>query len=251
ALGSDTPVYLWWTRRTAILGFRSALAGARPGTVGPLAALSGALHVRAGTVIAALQPALAVAVGLATGALVEICLGRDRTRFVLVTLFTAGFLSLLVPGYLSTLTFGATFVAGFACVARSIEPGPPTERSAGAGSWPAVVGAGLLFGAAGLAHPLFLGLGAAVLGGAILALLLPDRPRHGLRSPSPGALRLAGASAAAAALTVAGLVYVGRAARHAVQTSRDSILRTVGLGRFSRSSYLRVLSRFFPWYRTV
>jgi hypothetical protein len=280
AVGSDTPVYLWWARRTGAMGFRALLAGARPGTVGLLAALSNATHTRVGATIAALQPVLGATVGLATGALVEVALGPNRLRFALTGLFTGTFLSLLVPGYLSTLAFGAMFVAGLACVATALDDAPGLPAHMGDGGvdgdglsvsrrgvdgWGAVAAAAVLLGGAGLAHPMFLGLGAAILGGAFVALAWGEvraarttarsGVRLGLRSravrvvPRSPATRLAVPAIVGAAVTVGGLVYIGPAARHAVQTSRDSILRTVGLGALSRASYIRVLSRFFPWYR--
>lgn len=248
ALGSDTPVYVWWARRTAALGFRALLAGPRPGTVGPLAALSGALDVRVGTVIAALQPVLAVSIALATAALVEACLGRDRLRFAVVALLTGAFLSLLVPGYLSTLAFGSAFVAALAVLALAITSDGPMR-------WRAVSAAAVLFGAAGLAHPLFLGMGAAVAGGAFVAVAWTERRAVSKATVAAisrsNAARLAVSAAGGAGLTLVGLAYIGRAARRPVQTSRDSILRTVGLGELSRISYQHVLARFFPWYRAV
>lgn len=238
ALGSDTPVYVWWARRTAALGVRSLLAGGRPGTVTPLVTLSSLLHVRVGTVIAALLPVFGAALALAVAALVDVSVGHERRRFVLVAFVAGVFLSLLVSGYLSTLAFGATFVAALACFASG-EP-----RAA----W---VAGGALVAAAGLAHPLFLALGGAVAAGACVALLL-QAPRGTDRSAMRRhALRITAASLGGAIVAFAILRYVGPGARVATDTSRDAALRAIGLGSESRLSYVRVLERFFPWYRAV
>ncbi|GEM_PF-1700449 len=246
ALGSDTPVYVWWSRRTGDVGMRSLLAGSRPGIDAVLASLEGVIRVRVGWLVAPMAPVLAIALSLATAAFVDSCLGRDRTRFVLVALFTGAFLSLMVPGYLSTLAFGSAVVAALACQVAGIplEPGP-------AASWVPFVASGGLVGAAGLAHPLFLGLGGVLVAGGLVGLV--PAVRRDLAAGVPlirtPAFRIAIGSAAGLGVTGAGLLYLGHAAKASVDTSRDSVLRRVGLGKLSQQSYVRVIIRFFPWYR--
>jgi hypothetical protein len=109
-----------------------------------------------------------------------------------------------------------------------------------------------LIGAAGLAHPLFLGLAAPVLAGGFLALLPRARREvaRGVHVTNTGSGRVALAGLGGA-LIGAIILTLGHAAGTAVDTSRDSILRRIRLGRLRRLSFQRVLLRFFPWYRSL
>ena len=96
AIGSDTPVYIWWARRTGALGMRAMQAGGRPAIVGAMASLSDGLHLPMVAVATSIGPALAASVGLAMAAFADIALGADRLRFAFVALFT-GALPITAP----------------------------------------------------------------------------------------------------------------------------------------------------------
>jgi hypothetical protein len=243
-LGSDTPVYVWWARYAGAVGLET-FGGGRPATVALLAALARISGEPITAVAGALPPALAASLGLAAAALTEASLGPDRTRFVLVAVLTGAFLSLMVPGYLSTLAFGALFVCGLACVAEDLRSG---RRR-----WAPVVAAAVLIGAAGLAHALFLVLAGLVVAGAAVALL-PSWRRQGAEGDPVrrrSLSRLAMASGGGVALTAAGLLAGQGPGGHLVDTSRDSVLRRAGLDPLVRQSYRRKLRHDFPWYRTA
>jgi hypothetical protein len=243
AIGSDTPVYIWWARRTGTVGMRALEAGGRPLIVGLIAALADATHVPVAAAAAVIGPVLAAAGGLATAAFADLALGRDRLRFVLVALFAGGFLSLLVAGYFATLAFGALFVAGLACLAHA---------SRTTGRLPVVAAAALL-GAAGLAQPLFMAMGAALVTGGMIALVPAYRRdrAQGARRGATTFVKTGAAFAGAVVLTGLGILAIGPRARVPADTSRDAILRRVGLSGLSRKSYQRVLLRFFPLYRAI
>jgi hypothetical protein len=124
-----------------------------------------------------------------------------------------------------------------------------TRSAAPASGGRTAIAAGLLLGAGGLAHPLFLGLGVAILGpAAVLHRRSAPRAEHGpLRSE-------AGPTAAAAGIgiAVAGAGYLALAAGTGpldVDTSKDAFLRRVGLGGSLRGDYLTRLGRL--WARFV
>ena len=119
-IGSDAPVYAWWARVGGALGMGPVGSGARPGAVGLVATLARVTPAPAAGVVAGLLPALAVATGLAAGALADVALGPDRARFWLVGGFAGAYLSLLADGYLSTLAFLAMFVAALACMSAAL-----------------------------------------------------------------------------------------------------------------------------------
>jgi hypothetical protein len=224
-------------------------SGARPGAVGLVATLARVTPAPAAGVVAGLLPALAVATGMAAGALADVSLGPDRMRFCLVGGFAGVYLSLLADGYLSTLAFLAMFVAALACMSATLSRvGQSGERSPAA---PAVA-AGALVLAGGLAHPLFLSLAAGVVVAGVLAIL-PEAiraARDGTPLLRSGAARIAGAALAGAALTPVGLLLSGGFAASTADTSRDAVIRRTGVGSL-RSSYLHKLAHDFAWYRTL
>lgn len=242
-LGSDTPVYVWWARRAQAFGLGAADTGGRPALVGALAALEAVLPAGMSTVAAAVGPVLAAVTGVGTAALVHVALGAHRLRFLLVAAFTASFLSLLVPGYFSTLAFAALFVAALACLGRSF----------GAGRWGSVAAAAALGGVAGLSHPIFLAVGAAVLAGGVAALLpaLARDRTDGRPVLGTAAGRTAVAAAGSLAVFGAGLAAVGLPPDATLVTSRDAFLRRVGLGGLVERSFTAVLRRSFPWWRSA
>jgi hypothetical protein len=246
ALGSDTPVYVFWSRYAGTAGL-GALGIGRPATVGTLATLARLLGQPGSAVAASVAPVMAVAIALALGALVDFALGRDRLRFILAVALTGTFLSLLVGGYLSTLAFGTAFVGMLALAAVGL--GRADRRT--------VVGAAILLGAAGLAHPVFLALAGVVIGGGLLALVPATRRQlaEGNALSSTGAGRVLAASVGGVAVTAAGVGATAFAStdgpRLAVDTSRDAVLRRTGLGGAFTETYRRKLLHDFPWYRAV
>src|SRR5262249_12279541 len=107
--------------------------------------------------------------------------------------------------------------------------------------------------AAGLAHPLLLGLAGAVVAGAIVGILpIAIRARRsGMPFWSTGAPRVGAAGLAGAILVPGGLALSGGFAGSSVVTSRDAILRNAGRSSLLRSSYMRKLTHDFAWYRVL
>ncbi|MDP8956253.1 MAG: hypothetical protein M3N24_04750 [Actinomycetota bacterium] len=227
-------------------------AGPRPGVVAPLAAITDVLRISVAAVASAIGPVLATSLGFAVAALVDLSLGRDPFRFVLTTVFTATFLSLLVAGYFSTLAFGVLFVAGLAClVAVPRTGGLPDEGTRHRGM--SVGAAVLLFGTAAMAHPQFVVVGAAVVGGSVVALAPSvQRDRHeGISVFATSAVVTGTAFVAGATAGLGAVAAIGPEARAHVDTSRDAILRRLGLSSLTSESYREVLRRFFPWFRVL
>jgi hypothetical protein len=252
ALGSDTPVYLWWARRAGALGLNASQAGPRPGIVAPLAAIADLLRIPAAAVASAIGPVLATSLGFSVAAFVDLSLGRDRFRFVLTAVFTATFLSLLVAGYFSTLAFGLLFVAALACLVVVPPPEPFSKETSfqRRGSAGAAV---LLFTMAAMAHPQFLGFGAAVIVGSLVALIPSLRRDRRQGTPLFGTMPVLTASAfvVGAAAGLGAVAAIGPDARVHVDTSRDAILRRLRLSSLTNESYREVLRRFFPWFRVL
>ncbi|MFN2591038.1 MAG: hypothetical protein ABR518_09750, partial [Actinomycetota bacterium] len=249
AIGSDTPVYEWWARHAGAAGLGDLGTGARAGIVGPIAVLSTVTGVVEAEVVAALGPVLAAIVALAAGALVEVVWGRSAGRFALTVVLTGMYLSLMAPGYFSTLAFGAAFMAGMVMLVVAIDDET---------TWISIVAASLLFGVAGLSHTLFLALGAVVVGGGAVALVAPSRRalRDGVRwtrTPLPrvGAAIVGGLAVVAGGLGLMGSL-VGLTGSDAVAvTARDTLLRRLGFHGFLEDSYRRKLIHDFPWYRAL
>jgi len=170
---------------------------------------------------------------------------------VLVASFTGAYLSLLADGYLSTLGFGAAFVGALACFAAALPgPGDAGQRRPQTG---ALVAGGGLVAAAGLSHPLFLAVGAGVLGTGLLAMVPGALRQHrgGAGVGSLDVVRILAAAVVGVAVVAVGLLSAGGFAGAPVETSRDAFLRKSGLGALLRSSYLHKLRHDFPWYRVV
>jgi hypothetical protein len=211
-LGPDAPVYLWWARLARVDGLTAI--DPRVGAPALTIVLEGTLGRRVVEVVAALEVALAVSVGLASAALV---LRRTtRTGWMLAGALAGTFAVHLAAGYLANLLQVAAFVAAAAALAEG------TRR----GSW---VGAALL-GASGLAHAPFFLVGAAI-------LLLTAAT--GWRRDRAEAVRVTGAVAAGGALVGLGLLaQVGGLPAPDVDTSRDAILRRAGLTSELRSAFV-------------
>ena len=241
-IGSDTPVYVWWSRLSAAIGIGGLGTRSRALMAGLIATLARVTGTSDGAVAESLGPALGASLALGAGALVQAALGRDRLRFVLAAVLTGSFLSLMVAGYLSSVAFGSMFLAVLAVLATA------TRGT----RWSGVVAGAALLAAAGLSHLLFLALAGAVLAGAIVALLPLSRRqvRAGSNPTGTPAARVAWAAAGGGALAVLAYVATG-GGPPAPDTSRDSILRRAGLGDLLRTSYRRKLRHDFPWYRVV
>lgn len=248
ALGSDTPVYVWWARRAGALGLSAFQAGPRPGIVAPLAAIADVLRIPVAAVASAIGPALATSLGFAVAAFVELSLGRDPFRFVLTAVFTATFLSLLVAGYFSTLAFGVLFVAAMGCLVAGAHASAEKDQRRGT-----IAAAVLLFGVATMAHPQFAVFGAAVIAGSLVALIPSvqrDR-RDGISLFRTSAGVMATTFLAGTAAGLGAVAAIGPEARAHVDTSRDAILRRLRLPALTNESYREVLRRFFPWFRVL
>jgi hypothetical protein len=178
-------------------------------------------------VTAALEVALGVSVGLAVAALMR---GRSmRAGWVLAGLLAGTFAVHLAAGYLANLANAAAFLAAVVALAEG------TRR----GTWIAAAA----LAAAGLAHPLFFFLGAAIL---LFAAALAWRADRG------EALRVGGAVVGGGALLGAGLLALLAGPRPPeVDTSRDAFLRRAGLGGELRGAYLDRLvhrwTRYVQW----
>lgn len=222
-LGPDAPVYLWWTRLAGEEGLSAV--GHRAGVPALSLVLQGTIGRSVVEVTAALEVALGATVGVAVAGLLR---GRTtRAGWILAGVLAGTFGVHLAAGYLANLANAAAFLAAAVALAEG------TRRS----PW---VAAGAL-AAAGLAHPLFFFLGAAILFLAAALAWRADRSE---------ALRVGGAVLGGGALVGAGLLALLAGPRPLeVDTSRDAFLRRAGLGGELRSAYLdRLVQR---WARYV
>jgi hypothetical protein len=219
-IGNDTAVYVWWARYAQVAGLQAPGIGHRPGIIGALAVISSFLHLPVAWVAPAFGPVLAVCVGLAVAAFVASTFGPDRILMTLTVLFTAIFLVPMVSGYLATLMFGAILVAAFCCL---------VWRLAESGWWRAVA-PGVLVGAAGLAHPIFLGLGAVLIVGGAAPLLTAKSEGGSHRTMQRGSMtrRLVVMALVAGAVFIAGM-WLSHASGSPFDTSLDSAYRRLGL----------------------
>ena len=144
-IGSDSSVYVWWSRLAGVAGLSDPSVGGRPLVVGMLAALSDFTTVPDVRLVAAIGPVLSLATSAAIACLVYEAFGHDRLGFVLTLLLVTFFSVSLVLGFYSTLAFAAVFFAGLTCLVDGL-----TRHGSGS-----AVSAGLLIGLAVLAHPIF------------------------------------------------------------------------------------------------
>lgn len=222
-LGPDAPVYLWWTRLAGAEGLSTV--GHRAGVPALSLVLQGTLGRSVVEVTAALEVALGATVGLAVAGLLR---GRTtRAGWILAGLFAGTFAVHLATGYLANLANAAAFLAAAVALAEG------TRRNA----WLAAAA----LAAAGLAHPLFFVLGAAILLFAAALAWRADRAE---------AIRIGGAVLGGGVLLGAGLLALLVGPRPPeVDTSRDAFLRRAGLGGELRSAYFdRLIHR---WTRYV
>ena len=229
-VGPDIPVYLWWTRLAGAEGLSAV--GHRPGVTGVALVLAGSLGRSVVETLAALEVVLGTSAGLAAAALLR---GRTgRGGWLLAGALTGTFATHLATGYLANLTLAVLLLAA----ARAL------VETRGRGS---AAAAGLL-AAGGLAHPLFLLLGGAILGlSALLALRYDEDPTARDEARRIGAAVAGGTVIAGLGL---GALLVGPDPL-AVDTSRDGFLRRAGLGDVLRGAYLERLvhrwARYVQW----
>jgi hypothetical protein len=211
-VGPDAPVYLWWIRLAGHDGLSAV--GDRPGVPALALVFDGTLHRSPVAILASLECAVSVAIGLGAAALVRSSVG-GRAAWALAGGLAGTFAVHLAAGYLSTLVFAASFLAAAVLLTRR------GRRS--------TVGAAIVLGAGGLAHPLFFLVGLAIL--AVTALLA-------VRGARTEARRLAAVCVGAGALVGACLLalLVGPPPLP-VDTSRDAFLRRAGLGDVLASAY--------------
>lgn len=224
-VGSDAPVYLWWTRLAAHDGLSAV--GMRPGVPALMLVLTAALPITEVEALAAIGAAFATSVGLGAWALI----GRDRPRGValLAALMAGTFAADLAGGYYANLLFSALFLAGAVALA--------------AGTGRGVVAAAVLLAGAVLAHPLFAPAGLAILALAALPTLRRGRPL-GTEGGRIGAAVLGGGLLAGAAL----LLLLPGAGPLRVDTSADAFRRRAGLQGPLRASYLHRFVVRWPRY---
>jgi len=239
-VGPDGPVYLWWTR---LAGHDGLSAVPRPGIPAIALVLQGTLHLPLTAVLSALECVLGAGVGLGAGALVyqhavspsggatriDIDHGGARATSVVAGVLAGTFAVHLAAGYLASLAFLALFLAAATALAMA------TTR--------ATVAAGLLLGAAGSAHPLFLLLGVPILVVAGAQAWRTDRGE---------VRRVVAASVAGCAVFAAeALALLAGPGQLSVITSRDGLLRTAGLTDVLRSVYVDRLvhrwTRYVQW----
>jgi len=238
-VGPDGPVYLWWTR---LAGHDGLSAVPRPGIPAIALVLQGTLHLPLTAVLSALECVLGAAVGLGAAALVhqhavspsgathiEVDHGGPRATWVVAGVLAGTFAVHLAAGYLASLAFAALFLAAATALAMA------TPR--------ATVAAGLLLGAAGSAHPLFLLLAVPILVVAAAQAWRTDRAE---------VRRVVAASVAGCAVFAAeALALLTGPGQLSVITSRDGLLRTAGLTDVLRSAYLDRLvhrwTRYVQW----
>lgn len=247
-LGSDTPVYVWWSRYAGAAGFGPFRTGTRPGIIGIIATLSRLTGAPQALIAPALAPTLAVAAGFAMAAFTQVALGGDRRlRFALTALFTGAFLALMVDGYLSTLAFATAFLAGAACLSAALPEADRVVRG--------VAAAALLWAAAATCEPQLLPTGIGILVGGAIALVPSFRRARaaGAAWTETGLGRLGIATGGAAVAGGAAFLTSGPSApdTRIIDTSRDSVLRRTGLPELLQRSYRGVLHRYFPPYRGV
>ncbi len=211
-VGPDGPVYLWWSRIAGVEGLSAV--GERPGAPALALVLEGILGLSVVQAIAAIEVALAMAVGLASAALVRARTGTSG--WLLAGILGGTFAVHLAAGYLANLAIVGAFLA--CCTLLDQDRG----RSS-------VLAAFVLAGG-GLAHPLFF---------LLAALILLVAAATAWRSDRREAVRLTGTAVGGGAIVGLGLLTVAVGPSSVdVDTSKDAFLRRAGLTSELRSAYL-------------
>jgi len=215
-IGPDGPVYTWLARLAGEAGFVDAPA-AGPGIPAVTLVLGSVLGAEPIDTVMLLGPVLAAASGLAAGALLEATLGRDRLRTASAAILTGAFTAYLAGGWLANVAMVAVFLAGLGAL------------SAVASSRRAVWSGAALLAAAGLAHWIFILIGATILLAVAARRILGARGEAGRAEGLSSGLRLGIAAIAgpAAGLLLGG--WLAQGPRVPGDTSQDGFLRRVGL----------------------
>jgi hypothetical protein len=219
-VGPDGPVYTWLARWAGEVGLRDGPGGG-PGVPALTLTLCRLLGTGTATAVTLLGPVLAAICGLAGGAVIAATSGPHRLPVAAAVLLTGAFTSYLAGGWLANVTMVALFLTALAALAV-------VERS-----WRAVVGAGALLTAAGLAHRVFLLIGMAIVAGVIVLHLreAARAVRDGRAVLDTAAARMAAAAAGGAgtwllaSASLAGGLLPG-------DTSQDGFFRRAGLRAF-------------------
>ena len=235
-VGSDAPVYLWWSR---LAGHdHLGAVGVRAGLPALALVLAGSLRVSLVVVLAGLGAALGAATGLAAAALVrtgasDLELEPGPRVPVLAGLLAGAFAVHLADGYFANLAFAVVFLGALALL------GTGTRRGQ--------FGAAGLLAAGALAHPPFFLAGAAILILAALPTILWRPP--GTRVRDTEGAGVVGATLAAGLIGAAGLSsLLLESIPYRPDTSKDAFLRRLGFGADLRSDYVDRLVRHLARY---
>jgi hypothetical protein len=121
-IGSDAPVYLWWTRAAGVQGL--SIIGTRSGVSATALVIAGSLHVSIVTVISAMQYALGICIAMSSAALARAADDSRRSEWILAGLLVGAFTVHLVSGYLSNLAFAALFIPAGLMLAAAAHAAP-------------------------------------------------------------------------------------------------------------------------------
>ncbi|MEX1047654.1 MAG: hypothetical protein WD757_01560 [Actinomycetota bacterium] len=225
-MGPDAPVYLWWARLAAEDGLSAV---SRPGVPALTLVLGGTLGISQTLVLAALGGVFGAIAGLAGAVFASAGEGPKRWLFVVGGLLTGTFAAHLAGGYFANLVFAALFLAAAALLAS-------TDAS---------IAAAALFGAGGLAHPLFFVVGLVIL---VLTALASRRRGTSILEGDSGKVLVT--AVGGGVLVGAGLAALFRGPDPPdVPTSKDGYLRRAGLEAELRAAYLERFAQH--WLRFV
>jgi len=234
-VGFDTPVYVWWSRFAAVTGLSASALPSRPLIIGAISTLSEVTGIPTAWLISAIGPVLCVATSLTMASLVRRSFGGGQLCFMVTFVLVAIFSTNLLFGYFSTLAFAAIFLAGLTCVVDSL-----MEKR----KWTAISG-GVLMGAAGLAHPIFLGVGLVWVAGGLFGIAWGGDLRAGARRLRKSGTSVMIAIGVGLAVSFVGLAVTG-GLRPGAPTSADRLLRDVGLGELLVTAFRRRLIVVLP-----
>ncbi|MEX0833118.1 MAG: hypothetical protein WD276_04490 [Actinomycetota bacterium] len=225
-MGPDAPVYLWWANLAAYDGLSAV---SRPGVPALTLVLGGTLGISQTLVLAALGGVFGAIAGLAGAVFASAGEGSKRWLFVVGGLLTGTFAAHLAGGYFANLVFAALFLAAAALLAT-------TDAS---------IAAAALFGAGGLAHPLFFVVGLVIL---VLTALASRRRGTSILEGDSGKVLVT--AVGGGVLVGAGLAALFRGPNPPdVPTSKDGYLRAAGLQDELRAAYLERFAQH--WLRFV
>lgn len=230
-VGPDVPVYLWWARVGAERGI--AVVGERPGVVALIPTLAGALRTDLVTALAGVTYAAGIAAGLAGAALVRGRGAIPRPAWMAGGLLAGIWATHLADGYTANLAMAAGFIAAAVALTGRSRRG--------------TISAAIVLGGAGLMHPQFAVVGAAVLGLTAAWAALRDRR---ISEHTGDAGRVLAALGGGALIVGAGLLATA-GPRIAGDTSKDAFLRRVGRWSELRATYVERFRESWPRYAPI